>query len=158
MELRPRRKPFAILKHCARAPRRLITHDEIVQAVGGKVVMSESRVRTHVRDLRQSVGEDPIETVVGRGYRFLADVTTVDHEIRVTAANDAAQVNGSIIGRSAELDLLETALKGVRERERTIAFVTGEPGVGKTALVDAFIERARAQAAPWVARGACVEQ
>ena len=36
--------------------------------------MSESLVRTHVRDLRLVLGEHLIETVVGRGYRFMADV------------------------------------------------------------------------------------
>src|SRR3954466_7000330 len=48
-----RRKPFAILKHLVERPQRLVTHNELVEAVWGKVVISESLLRTHVRDLRQ---------------------------------------------------------------------------------------------------------
>src|SRR5580692_4587064 len=77
-ELRLRPKPFAILRYLARHPRRLVTRSEIVDAVWGKIAMSESLVRTHVSDLRHVLGEDVIETVVGRGYRLLADVSEID--------------------------------------------------------------------------------
>ena len=73
VELRLRRKPFAILRYLAQHPRQLVTHSELVEAVwGAKIAMSESLLRTHVRDLRSVLGDDVIETVVGRGYRFVA--------------------------------------------------------------------------------------
>src|SRR5712672_4208645 len=75
-ELKLRRKPFAILKYLAMNPKRLVTQDELIEAVWGKVVMSESLLRTHVRDVRAVLGDDVIETVTGRGYRFVADVET----------------------------------------------------------------------------------
>jgi DNA-binding winged helix-turn-helix (wHTH) protein len=77
-ELRLRPKPFAILRYLTRHPRRLVRQSEIVDAVWGRIAMSESLVRTHVRDLRHALGEEVIETVVGRGYRFLADVSEAD--------------------------------------------------------------------------------
>jgi DNA-binding winged helix-turn-helix (wHTH) protein len=70
-ELRLRPKPFAILRILAQNPRRLVTHAEIVDAVWGRTAMSESLLRTHVRDLRRALGDAVIETVVGRGYRFV---------------------------------------------------------------------------------------
>jgi DNA-binding response OmpR family regulator len=73
-ELRLRRKPFAILCHLARRPGRLVTHSEIVEAVWGNIAMSESLLRTHVHDLRRVLGVALIETVVGRGYRFVAEM------------------------------------------------------------------------------------
>src|SRR5262245_44471354 len=73
-EIPLRRKPFAILRYFVEHPQRLVTHDELVEAVWGKVAMSESLLRTHVRELRQAVGEGMVETVVGRGYRFVAKV------------------------------------------------------------------------------------
>src|SRR5258708_19939640 len=73
-ELKLRRKPFAILKYLATHPKRLVTQDDLIEAVWGKVVISESLLRTHMRDLRQVIGDSIIETVVGRGYRFIADV------------------------------------------------------------------------------------
>ena len=73
-ELHVRRKPFAILSYLTRHPRRLVTRSELVGAVWGDVAMSNSLVRTHMHDLRQVLGENIIETVLGRGYRFLVDV------------------------------------------------------------------------------------
>src|SRR5206468_2233775 len=39
-----------------------------------------------------------------------------------------------------------------------VVFITGEPGIGKTALADEFLRRARRQAALILGRGRCVEQ
>src|SRR6266849_2825788 len=69
-----RRKPFAILRYLVQNPQRLATHAEIGEAVWGKIAMSESLLRTHVHDLRGALGEGVVETVVGRGYRFVAEV------------------------------------------------------------------------------------
>src|SRR5258705_1156152 len=74
VELKLRRTPFAILKYLVHNPKRLVTQDELIEAVWGKVVMSESLLRTHVRDVRSVVGDSVIETVIGRGYRFVPDV------------------------------------------------------------------------------------
>ena len=73
-EVRLRRKPFAILRFLAQNPRRLVTQAEIVDAVWGRIAMSESLLRTHMHDLRHALGEAVIETVVGRGYRFVANM------------------------------------------------------------------------------------
>ncbi len=79
-ELGLRRKPFAILYFLSQHPRHLVTHSEIVDAVWGRVAMSDSLLRTHVCDLRRVLEDDVIETVPGRGYRLLADVSEVDEE------------------------------------------------------------------------------
>jgi|SRR6266850_2222676 len=68
VELRLRRKPFAILKFLALNPKRLVTQEELIEAVWGKVVMSESLLRTHVRDLRSVVG-DHVESAL-RSHRI----------------------------------------------------------------------------------------
>src|SRR5580658_11215465 len=56
-ELRLRRKPFAILRHLVQHPQRLVSHDEIVEAVWGKVATSESLLRTHLSEVRQVLAE-----------------------------------------------------------------------------------------------------
>ncbi len=81
-EVRLRRKPFAILRYLAKNPHRLITHAELVEAIWGKVATSESLLRTHLHDLRHVLGADAIETVLGRGYRFVADIS----ELRIARA------------------------------------------------------------------------
>jgi DNA-binding winged helix-turn-helix (wHTH) protein len=110
-ELRLRRKPFAILRYLAQNPRRLITHSEITEAVWGKIAMSESLLRTHVHDLRRVIGEEIIETVVGRGYRLVANMIHVEDdssgrrrdEIREAIATGVVRVAGSDETRRLEL-------------------------------------------------------
>lgn len=157
-----RRKPFAILRHMAQHPQRLITHEEIVCAVWGKAAMSESLLRTHVCDLRQALGEGVVETVVGRGYRFARDVKDVTGEASprdgASAASPPQDRDRVIVGRDAELEALRAALRSTNDRRRATTFVTGEAGTGKTTLVDAFVETGDSSGTVLVGRGACVEQ
>jgi DNA-binding winged helix-turn-helix (wHTH) protein/tetratricopeptide (TPR) repeat protein len=158
-ELRLRRKPFAILRYLVQHPQRLITQHEIVEAVWGKIAMSESLLRTHMSELRRVLGQGAIETVVGRGYRFLLDVKYVELELSRGEPGSIAKGDGRVVvGRDAELDSLRTAFQSAKDRWRTTVFVTGEAGAGKTTLVDVFLEGASASGRVLVGSGACVEQ
>ena len=158
-EVRLRRKPFAILRFLVHNPRRLVTHAEIVEAVWGKMAISESLLRNHVHDLRSVVGEGVVETVVGRGYRFTLEIQHVHTGESKLASSPAQDDSASyVVGRELELDSLRAALRSACDRKRTTVFVTGEAGVGKTTLVDAFVEQASEQRRLLVGRGACVEQ
>jgi DNA-binding winged helix-turn-helix (wHTH) protein/tetratricopeptide (TPR) repeat protein len=158
-EVKLRRKPFAILKYLATHPRRLVTQEELIEAVWGKVAMSESLLRTHVRAVRQALGDDTlIETVTRRGYRFLSDVQELREDLLRSAAPDLGhEVIPTLVGRSAELGALRTHLEAALQSRRQMVFVTGDPGIGKTALVEALLRDA-ASAGALVARGTCIEQ
>src|SRR4051812_9503032 len=69
-----RRKPLAILRYLVEHPRKLVTHDELIAQIWGGAVVSDSAMRSHVHELRQVLGEGVIETVIGRGYRFVAEL------------------------------------------------------------------------------------
>ena len=159
-ELRLRRKPFAILRHLVQNPHRLVTHEEIVETVWGKIAMSESLLRTHVRDLRRVLGEDVVETVVGRGYRFVPEVTHTELEGSPGEASSTQPhpLGTVVVGRETDLQALRAALRLAKDRRRTTVFVTGEAGAGKTTLVDFFIEQASAPGPLLAGRGACIEQ
>jgi DNA-binding winged helix-turn-helix (wHTH) protein len=73
-----RAKPFRILRYLVERPHRLVTREELVLAIWGEVVTSDSLLRTHIHKLRQAVGQGVIETHSGRGYRFVAPVTRGD--------------------------------------------------------------------------------
>jgi DNA-binding winged helix-turn-helix (wHTH) protein len=141
-----RTKPFSILRYLAGHSRRLVTRDELVQAVWGKTAMSESLVRTHVWELRRVLGENVVETVVGRGYRFVADV-----EVTALSSRLAERASG-VVGRAMEMRALRKALQDVNLGRRLVAFANGEPGVGKSTLVDAFLDDVMAEAPVWTAR------
>jgi predicted ATPase/DNA-binding winged helix-turn-helix (wHTH) protein len=156
------RKPLALLLYLSANPRRVVTREELVQAAWGNIAVSESLVRTHVRQLRVVLGEGFIETVLGRGYRFLPRVKEVDHRemgqaegVQPASAFDVALPP---IGRAEELAVLDMLLDGALQGRRQIVFVSGEAGIGKTALVDAFIAKTAERHRVIVAHGSSIEQ
>lgn len=156
-EVELRRKPFAILRYFVQNPQRLVTHAEVVEAVWGKVAMSESLLRTNIHALRAVLGEGIVETVVGRGWRFVAEIAYGEGRALLGPTEPADASAKRIVARESEIEALRAALRSARNRRRTTVFVTGEAGVGKTTLVDAFLESTSA-GAPLVGRGSCVEQ
>ena len=48
-------------------------------------------------------------------------------------------------------------LDGAWRGTRQVVFLTGEPGIGKTAVVDAFLDRVATDPRVWIAQGQCVE-
>jgi DNA-binding winged helix-turn-helix (wHTH) protein/tetratricopeptide (TPR) repeat protein len=161
-----RRKAFALLRYLAENPRRLITQEELIRSVWDGAAISESLVRGCVRELRQVIGDDVLETVIGRGYRFVMPIAVVAETpaselappapARAPTAHKAPALAPLLIGREDELAQLEMSFTKVLAGERRLVFVAGEPGIGKTALVDAFVESVVTRAI--VARGHCVEQ
>lgn len=150
-----RRKPFEILRYLAQNPRRLVTHDELLANVWGGTVVSESSMRSHLHELRRVLGEGVIETVIGRGYRFMLDVRA-DVE-RAVEREPAGGDDPLVVGREAELEQLRAAFERASAGRRQLCFVTGEPGIGKTTLVRTFLAGLDPQKV-LVAGGACFEQ
>jgi DNA-binding winged helix-turn-helix (wHTH) protein/tetratricopeptide (TPR) repeat protein len=167
-EVTLRRKAFALLSYLVANPRRLVTQEELVQAVWGGAAVSESLVRGCVRELRQAIGESVLETVVGRGYRFVGPVVSPEEPMNgrqqqslaaPSPTGDAGQRGApSLIGRQAELSRLTASLRRALAGERQIVIVVGEPGIGKTTLLNAFLEGPVASAGALVGAGQCVEQ
>jgi predicted ATPase len=62
-----------------------------------------------------------------------------------------------VFGRESPLSHLQEAFERALRGRRQVVFITGEPGIGKTSLVGAFVERVLAQTEMMVARGQCVE-
>ena len=165
--LRP--KLFAVLRHLLEHAGRLVTRDELRAAAWPATVVSESVLRGAIRELREVLGDDAvaarfIETVPHRGHRFVASVTRAQPDRTDTGAVRQAAPDGArhtrnviLIGRDAELARLQQGLDRARHGVRQVVFVTGEPGIGKTTVVDAFLATAADIGDVWVARGQCVE-
>src|SRR5882724_10231606 len=157
-ELKLRRKPFAILRFLTANPLRLATQEEVVEAVWGNIAMSESLLRTHMSEVRRVLGEGAIETVVGRGYRFLLEVEAERLPTSMPRKVEVPAVAASLVGRSEEMDFLRQAFEAVLDQKRRVIFVTGEPGIGKTTLIDAFLAEIAAPEGALIAAGSCVDQ
>ena len=70
----------------------------------------------------------------------------------------ATAIDPRFVGRDRELALLGEALAGARAGRRQTVFVTGEAGIGKTALVRPSCAGPRFGGDVWMAQGRCVEQ
>lgn len=150
-------KPFAVLRYLVESPQRLVTHDELLDALWPETYVQPQVLRTYVLELRKLLGDDPnepqyIQTVPKRGYRFVAKVATVRQDAR-----EADDSSAYIVGRDAELDKLDGDLEQVTKGIRKLIFLTGDAGSGKTALIDAFCARSCADDNARMARGQSVE-
>jgi DNA-binding winged helix-turn-helix (wHTH) protein len=75
-------KVFAVLHHLVTHPDRLVTKDELLDAVCPETAVTDAVVRVAIGALRKVLGDTAqtpqfIATVPRRGYRFLAPVSQV---------------------------------------------------------------------------------
>ena len=154
-------KPFALLCELVRRQGALCTKQALLDKVWGHQFVSDSVLKTAISDLRTVLGDDPrnprfIETASRRGYRFVAPVTAMAAAPAYTAnaaVIDSAQTSG-FVGRESELARLHRAWDLARSGRRSVVWIVGEPGLGKTALIERFVANLGDVAC---ARGQCVE-
>src|ERR1700677_4559181 len=158
--LRP--TPFSILRYLVDHAGRLVTQDELLDAVWPNTNVQPEVLKRHILDIRNALGDDPkrpvfIETLPRRGYQFIAPI--IDG-IGEGASGEVVEPVGPgqhrLVGRDRPLGELREYLRRALGGQRQIVFVSGEPGIGKTSLVDEF-QRQAAVDALRNARGQCVE-
>jgi len=89
-------KAFRVLLFLLRNPHRLITKDELLDAVWNEVAVSENSLTRSIALLRRLLGDDThepryIATVPTVGYRFLCDVLIEEEGIAQATTADSAQ-------------------------------------------------------------------
>lgn len=151
-------RPFAVLRYLVENPERLITHDELLSKLWPETYVQPQVLRTYVLELRKLLGDNPenprfIRTVRNRGYWFLAQVAD---GASYTSEAGVPHLDG-IVGRKDEFARMTGLLQQVRQGKRQVVFVTGEAGIGKTALIDAFCRQVCAENHTTIARGQSVE-
>ena len=67
-------------------------------------------------------------------------------------------IEGSFVARQQELDQLNDFLKVALSGKRQLIFITGEAGLGKTALVNTFLAQIKEKANLRIAFGQCLER
>jgi serine/threonine protein kinase/predicted ATPase len=98
-----------------------------------------------------------------RRYQSAADLFSALEELRGSAPLAGPRMEDRepdpVFGREKELSKLEECLGSAAQGNGKVVLVSGEPGIGKTALTRMFVYRAKKINADLVlARGACVEQ
>ncbi len=165
-------KAFGVLQHLAERRGRLVTKDELLDSVWPGVFVGDAVLKVAVREIRATLHDDVkapafIETAHRRGYRFIGEVEVVD-SLRPTPSRPFRIIDGGsrathdappvpvVAGREGALALLRRRLAEALDGRRQTVFVAGETGIGKTALIDAFLDESRGRSGVVVARGASV--
>jgi predicted ATPase len=153
-------KAFDVLRYLVDHPGRLVTQDEILETLWPETYVNPEVIKKYVLEIRKVLGDRPnkpefIETLPKRGYQFIAPVLEESIAKPLDLPSEAAK---KIVGRELGLAELDHCLNKAMRGQRQIVFVTGEPGIGKTTLVDEFL-RWDAPNIPSIriARGQCVE-
>ena len=152
-------KAFALLQYLIENSGRLVSHEELLDVLWPNVHVQPEVIKSHILAIRTALGDSPresryIETVRKRGYRFVASLS----DTRAAADAPVGPERGSnYVGRSKSLRQLHDALELAARGTPQLVFVTGEPGIGKTALLDQFSAAAGAKHDALCSIGRCIE-
>ena len=138
-------------------PGRLIEKDELLAAVWPDTVVEENNLAHNINALRKALGDARlIETVPGKGYRFAGGV----HADAVAPPSRPLKVfpdDPVLLERDQQMKNLHEAFAAALGGTRQCVCIPGEAGVGKTTLVNAFLQQVRRTSPARVGRGQCLE-
>jgi len=127
-------QPVPLTRHNADIP---MAFDDLVQ----RMLAKNPEHRPPARDIEQTLA------AMQRADSLLDQVALAVSARRTT------------VGRETQRAQLRRVYAGVRERRGVIVAVTGEPGIGKTSLIEDFLnEVTSGSASPTLARGRCSER
>jgi len=80
-EIKLRRKSFQMLRYLLEHHSRLVTREELMQAVWGDVAVTDQSITKCIADIRKALADDSqeiVRTIAGRGFLFQAEVRLVE--------------------------------------------------------------------------------
>lgn len=170
--LRP--KAFAALKYLLAHRAELVTKEEFLNAIWPETFVGDAVLKVTIRQLREALDDDPkaprfIETAHRRGYRFIGHIEVSGQPqpagrghgeggVASRPRQRAVYAPPVMVGRDEALSHMRRWLERMLGGERQVVFVTGEAGIGKTALVDTFAAHVASEHRIQMGRGQCLEQ
>jgi DNA-binding winged helix-turn-helix (wHTH) protein len=156
----------------------VVTKDELMEKVWGDKFISEAALNSRVMSARKAIGDTGrdqrlIRTIHGRGYRFVGDVKEQDSRPAVPLVDPSSAVStpstaatpvsfasppapSALLGREDELRQLTETYEAAAAGRRQVILISGEAGLGKTSLVQAFLRPIEAEKGR-VAQGQCLD-
>jgi DNA-binding winged helix-turn-helix (wHTH) protein/predicted ATPase len=168
-------KAVAVLAALVTQAGQVVTKEALFEAAWPDTAVTDGVLKGCIRQIRRALGEragaaSSIATVHRRGYRFCARVTPIEGPASGAVPGGRGVAIGplapspvvassppGLVGREAELAQLRQWWAQACQGRRQVVFVTGEAGIGKTTLVDAFVAQMAAAEVVWSARGQCIE-
>jgi predicted ATPase/DNA-binding winged helix-turn-helix (wHTH) protein len=140
----------------------LVTRQQLFETVWGETVVSDAALTACIQELRGALADDArrprfIETRHRRGYRFAARVQPLAAPREAPGTPALRQPAPLVVGRNREMVALRSYLEQAVGGARQIVFVTGEPGIGKTTLIERFLAETAGGDPLRVAQGRCIE-
>ena len=140
-------RAFDILAMVAKAGGRLVTKDELMDAVWPNTIVEENNIQVHLSALRKILGADRdlILTVPGRGYQLVqrhraASIAASSPEAQCApVGRPLPPLRMQLVGREADVVQIRSMLAHTR-----VLTLVGAGGIGKTSLA---VEAARQAAA-----------
>ena len=156
-EVRLTPRAAAVLYTLAERGGDVVSKQELFDRVWNGIAVTDDALTSCIQELRGALGDDArrpryIETRHRRGYRFMLAPTATAEKAAAVAPMPAR-----LVGRAGELGELARAFDAARSGHRQVVFVTGEPGIGKSSLADAFLEGLRGAGSARIAHGQCVD-
>jgi DNA-binding winged helix-turn-helix (wHTH) protein/predicted ATPase len=141
----------------------LVRKEELLKAVWPDNIVEENSLDHNVCAIRKALGQRRggvkyIETVPRQGYRFIETVEVSGTPLSLPAPAMENAPGSCLVEREEHLSQLRTAFERANSGTRQVIFITGEPGIGKTALVRAFVDEIVAGPATYVALGNCQDR
>src|ERR1044071_1691031 len=149
-------KAFDVLRYLVDHAGALVTQDELLENLWRETYVNPELIKKYITEVRRVLGDSPqqslfIKTLPKRGYEFIAPVSDEDEGSLVPGLAGADQRN--VVGRERALSELDTLLGNAGRGQRQVIFVTGEAGIGKTTLVDVFLQQVASKPEVRIARG-----
>ena len=139
-EVRLTPKSLAVLWLLADRAGRVVSKDDLFETVWADTAVTDSALATCIQEIRHALDDDPrqprfVETIHRRGYRFVAPTSgRPERRLHVPSRCPLMQT-GPLIGRDREVGAVLRVPDAARGGTRQIRLISGEPGVGKTAVL-----------------------
>ena len=152
----------AVLATLVERAEKLVTKQELFEQVWSGLAVGDDALTSCIQELRRALGDDArrpkyIETQHRRGYRLIVPTVHLGKVDTLPPGSRADRAEArKFVGRAAEMEQLEKRFQIAALGQRQLVFVTGEPGIGKSALVNAFTEVLYANSVR-IALGQCLD-
>src|SRR5882757_5218307 len=117
-------KAFGVLRYLAEHAGRLVTKEELLEALWPDTYINPEVLRKYILEIRRVLGDRPespvfIATLPKRGYQFVASITDES-----AAGTFLAEGTKRIVGRKPALSELDRCLSKAEQGQRQIVFTT----------------------------------
>ena len=133
----------------------IVTKQMLTERVWSSLAVGDDALTSCIQELRQALGDNArkpsyIETRHRRGYRLITPVAVAPPTARPLPRQ-------RLVGREEPLSELDRRLELALGGQRQLVLVSGEPGIGKSALVNFFLAGLAVDGSTRIAHGQCLD-